>query len=658
MTWMQELYQTYESSLSSNVLTSDLPLPICHTTQNAHVEVVIDLEGNFLPGRSKIIEKGEGQKTVVPCTEKSSSSRTGIHPSHHALCDKLQYLAGDYVEFGGKVTSGFMKEPSTPYKNYVEDLVKWVGSTHSHPKAKAVLAYVKKSTLIKDLANDKILPLGDNGKLRNAWEGPKKDAPKIFSSLPQNALESVFVRWRVESPGDTVTGTWEDATLFSSWINFYSNRQGEIGLCMASGEKTTLAKRHPAKICKEETNAKLISSNDSNGFTYRGRFTDASQACGVGDEVSQKAHNALRWLIERQSFNRFGLTVVAWSTKASVIPDVMANTYELFGMSSGEDASETPVVNYDAAQAFGQRLAKYVAGYRVKLGVGEHINVMALAPTTPGRIAISCYQKLSGAEFIERVSAWHENVAWEQSLHINDKGKNKTRRMHFFGAPSPESIARAAYGPRLDNKLGKATSERILRCIIDGEAIPIDLVRSTFHRACNRPISKRGSKEEWEWNETLNVACSLYRGHNKEERFQMVLENERTSRDYLYGRLLAVAEHIEARALHLADENRSTNAERLMRRFADHPFTTWPTIYHDLKPYLARLRSRRYPLLVRLEKKMDEIKDMFNTDDFNSDAKLSGEFLLGYHCQRRALWAEKEKAADENGKPNNDDNEQ
>jgi hypothetical protein len=31
----------------------------------------------------------------------------------------------------------------------------------------------------------------------------------------------------------------------------------------------------------------------------------------------------------------------------------------------------------------------------------------------------------------------------------------------------------------------------------------------------------------------------------------------------------------------------------------------------------------------------------FNTEDFISDKRLSGEFLLGYHCQRANLWEKK-----------------
>jgi len=64
----------------------------------------------------------------------------------------------------------------------------------------------------------------------------------------------------------------------------------------------------------------------------------------------------------------------------------------------------------------------------------------------------------------------------------------------------------------------------------------------------------------------------------------MALDKDRTSRDYLYGRLLAVAEYIERAALELAGEKRPTNAERLMQRFADHPYATWRQLALQLSP--------------------------------------------------------------------------
>ena len=52
-----------------------------------------------------------------------------------------------------------------------------------------------------------------------------------------------------------------------------------------------------------------------------------------------------------------------------------------------------------------------------------------------------------------------------------------------------------------------------------------------------------------------------------------------------------MAERIEEIALNVADEQRDTNAVKLMQRFADHPYSTWRTIELSLAPYKTRLRA-------------------------------------------------------------------
>ena len=119
----------------------------------------------------------------------------------------------------------------------------------------------------------------------------------------------------------------------------------------------------------------------------------------------------------------------------------------------------------------------------------------------------------------------------------------------------------------------------------------------------------------------------------------MALERERNSRDYLYGRLLALAEHLEERALYVGGEKRATSAEKLMQRFADRPYSTWRIIETGLTPYKVRLNTKRHGFLNAVQQEIDAVCQLFGTDDFVSDKRLSGEFLLGYHCQRAELKA-------------------
>jgi CRISPR-associated protein Csd1 len=54
-----------------------------------------------------------------------------------------------------------------------------------------------------------------------------------------------------------------------------------------------------------------------------------------------------------------------------------------------------------------------------------------------------------------------------------------------------------------------------------------------------------------------------------------------------------------------------------------------------LRPYFSQLNKKSrdwYEALIQ------EIKNLFDHDEYVSEKTLSGEFLLGYHCQQKAFW--------------------
>ena len=95
MSWMQKLYETYEQCAGNPQFAEESKplLPISHVTQQAHVEITIDDQGNFR--RATVIPKVE---TILPATEKSAGRSSGEAP--HPLCDKIHYCAADYTSRG------------------------------------------------------------------------------------------------------------------------------------------------------------------------------------------------------------------------------------------------------------------------------------------------------------------------------------------------------------------------------------------------------------------------------------------------------------------------------------------------------------------------------------------------------------------------------
>lgn len=652
MNWIEALYHTYNNCISEvGVIkegSDELLLPLSHTTQNANIEVTLDQHSRFVS--AKIIPKKQ-QKTLVPCTEQSGG-RAGSKPTSHPLCDKLQYVAGDFLNFGGVVTSGFSGEPSAPHQEYLALLKRWLES-HPHPKVKILFDYISKNSLVRDLVSYKLIPTVSNSNGESCflteWDNKEVEPPEIFASLPATSTpQDSFIRWRVEIPGDPCPNLCEDPSVWNSWSEHYKTTQDAAGLCYVTGQHEPLAIQHPAKLRHAADKAKLISSNDGSGFTFRGRFTDPSgiEAASVSFDVTQKAHNALRWLIAKQGTRLGEQAIVAWSINNQEIPNPLDSSLQLASNTGAEEdidalleqEHQTRLAAADAAntgQSVALALKHKIHGYRKTLGDTTKIMVISLDSATPGRMALTYYRELTASEFLDRIENWHTTTAW---LLYHNKGRR------FYGAPSPYEIAQAAFGTRLDDKLKSATYRRLLPCIIEARPIPDDLVTSCIHRA-----SARISLEDWEWEKTLSIACALYRKQqllkNNQTNYTMSLDPARTTRSYLYGRLLAVADVLEQAALS-KEENRPTNAARMMQRFSMRPFDTWPTLYQRLEPYCRRLKANKPGLLHRYVTELEAIKDLFLPADFISDEKLDGEYLLGYHCQRSALYTKKSNESD------------
>ncbi len=629
MSWIEKLYETY-NSCKSNIgnQNENIPLlPLCHTTQKAHIEITVDSDGNF---KGASVVSKSGARTIIPCTESSGGRTSG--EAAHPLCDKLQYVAADYKAYGGN------KEPY--YNSYKKKLSEWV-ILDRHPKVEAVYKFIQKKHVIEKLVAAKILHTGDDGKLIKQWTDKDIKSPEIFGILPgkinkkgeiENWQADAFVRWIVQIPGDPQEHVWTDRSIQDRWIKYYLSKKTRTDLCYVTGEKKVVTEQHPAKIRNDGDKAKLISSNDMTNFTFRGRFSNADEACCVGYEVTQKAHNALRWLIARQGYKRGDQAIVAWAVSGKKIPDPMQDTLGLFA----EDEMRIELTSANStAQSLATNLKKLIAGYSVKLGSTDGVVVMGIDSATTGRMAVTFYRELTGSEFLARVQGWHESCAWWQ-----DYGKDKETKspIRFVGAPSPGDIAWAVYGRRIDDKLRKATVERILPCIVDGLHLPRDIVKSAVRHAYNRI-----SMEPWEWEKSLGITCAIYKKYYAERSYNMALEGDRRTRDYLYGRLLALAEGLEGWALKESREKRETNAARLMQRFADHPFSTWKTIELSLAPHRARLGGRA----VKYLKVIDEVMWSLKSDDFISDKPLSGEFLLGYHCQRKAMFTKDDETEED-----------
>ncbi|MGB4661000.1 MAG: type I-C CRISPR-associated protein Cas8c/Csd1 [Mobilitalea sp.] len=606
---MKELYDTYENCSSMVGIKDNLDkilLPVAHSTQNAQVEIVIDLQGNFI--RAEEIPKADAI-TIIPVTEDSGSRGNGINP--HPLCDKLFYIAGDYNIYSDK------EDIKNYFLAYISNLEKWCSSEYQNNNVNIVMKYLHKEKVISDLISCGLLSLDIDNHI---------DTSKKIQNI---AATDWFVRFRISDFDLSEEGAvWKNKEIYQSFIDYIQSNQEGTDLCYVSGKMETCSYKHPAKIWKAALQAKLISANDEGGFIYRGRFANKEQAFSVGYVVSQKAHNTLRWLINRQGYTYHGMCLVAWEKNDKKLPELFDGTREML---MKENMFE---MDSDIGYNCSLQLNRAIEGYKNQLDTKATIHVISLDAATPGRLSVKYYHVLNGSDFLERLKYWHETCMWEHEYWKED---NKTKGS-YIGAPRTEDIVRAAFGIEqkgllsVKDELMKSTMERLLPCILDKRDIPRDIVRAAINN-----ISRPTAMEPHNWSKYLTVTCAMVKKQKNYmvEDWEMALNEEEKDRSYLYGRLLAVADRVEY-LTYDRGEKRITNAKRYMQQFKNRPYTTWSIIENNIRPYFNKLKSAEQG--IKYEHLLDEIHNMMDICDYTNNTPLDGLYLLGFHCQAKAFY--------------------
>ena len=618
------LWQYFVESYDKNSDALKVNYPLSATSvfnkDNWIAVIVIDSDGKFI--KSYKIEKTKKDKKTnqdivpvvsmsIPVTEKSAGrSSTTIAP--HPVFDQYGYVKGGGEKFDGKMAkNGYQK-------GYREVLKGFAESRFATTQVRAIYTYIEKRTVEKDL-----------------------------SDYSPNEKTNVF--FEVETPGGLKTKLWEDASLFEAWHKYYLSTKSNTAMDSVTGENGLLAMSHPKKISNVSANAKLISDNDKENFTFRGRFENSLQAVSIAYESSQKAHQFLRYLVNDRGIvcgEQVILSFTIGSTKNTLPPlDDTKSIVDFMVRNSGPRTETDRQIALQAVTGFNyaDALRQALDGFRYGVILEQHAKTAVLALDAPisGRMSVTFYRELAQKEYLERIAQWHKDCEWHQ-VFWKKKEENDERKIpvSIISAPSVDQMIEAVFGrPRSFNgkaayiKVKKAARELLLRCIFDGAFLPADYVFSAIHRASNPLVVTRNDKFDRNgFEQILSTACAIVRKDFKQrkmEDYTLSLESERSDRDYLYGRLLGAADKLEEHALYKNDKNRIvTAAIRYMQTFSQHPFRTWETIHSSLVPYIQKIKGSF------AFQEIQAVKGLFKVGDFENDAPLNGSYLIGYYHER------------------------
>ena len=489
------------------------------------------------------------------------------------------------------------------YEACLTQLHRWEQSPYAHPKLSAIARYVEKGRILEDMARLGLITLNENG-------------------LPtKEKQEKLFIRWRVETGKEgEISACWQDQSLFRAFIDYYASTKKEDSVfCMVSGKLAPPASQHPKKIINICANAKLVSANDTSGFTYRGRFKSDAEAMTMSYEASQKSHNALHWLAATQGVAIGGRTVLCWNPQGVEIQKAHAPFLR----------KGTPKqVKYSD---YRKALSETLRGWKATIPADAGAVIAAFDAATSGRLALTYYSELPASDFLERLHNWDALCCWNHDP---------------FGiqAPSLFQIANCAFGTvrtsgsqtklETDDRILRQQVQRLLSCRVDKGKMPADIARAAAAKASNLQIMDTQLRET-----ALSTACAVLRKYYYDwdrEEWNMSLEPEKKDISYQYGRLLAVFEKIE-RDTYDKDEQREPNAIRMQSVFAKRPRYASRILWEQLKkayyPHLKPWNRVQYDRLIG-----EIIEQISNLPQAVHEEALKDTYLFGYYLQKKALY--------------------
>lgn len=598
-----DLIRTYDANAEFAGVPMEKGEPLCpvsHNIYNAQIEIVLDSDGNFV--NADAIEKTD-QRTIIPTTE-ISANRTNNPDAAHPLCEQLEYLSPDIRQ--------------VKYRAYTDSLRAWEQSDESHSFLSAVLAYIQTGTILTDLCNAGVICLDECGNLAKG---------KI------NGIDygKCLVRWRVLT-GSENTASWECRPLFDAYHKYYMKHYlRQHGICCLTGEDVPLVSLYDKGVLPHCNGAKIVSANDTAGFTYRGRCSQPRQVAQIGYEASQKLHRALRWVANHNGVRVGSRMYICWSPTTNIFP----NPDNIFI----DEADHTAVMT---TPEYRKKISNTLNGRAMQLPDDDEVILASFDAATTGRLSITQYCCLSGSKFRQHIHNWYDSFCWPH---------------FYFGIKTPRlrELATYAYGNQRKQLNGSTMMEaneaaikipvqQLYNCMIYGKPLPYDMVRGLTGKAKQLHCYPLNIRED-----LLMMACAAFRKYEndkaRKEVWSMALDKEKRDRSYQFGRLLAIYEKIE-RDTYSNTEKREPQAIRLQTAYIDRPMRTAMILQRSVGYYLEK---QRFPGIRQWYRDMiDQIMAIISEfPEIELDKRLEGSYLLGYSLQRIELTSRKRKQEEE-----------
>lgn len=449
------------------------------------------------------------------------------------------------------------------------------------------------------------------------WRPEEEIENRYLLDLGKNYSNSGFAFFLSGEPDKMLH---EDSQLREQWEKYYEEKgDGEeeqyVAQCAVTGENAPIARIH-GKIKGVygglATGSVLIGFNNSSENSYG---NEQSYNSNISKEVMRKYTEALNYLLKGRDHKITidDITVIFWAmSKDSGYEDnVMAM---LMGQPEGQDGIKTEEMIKDLLSR-GSQLGITEREVEDKFNdIDENVDfyIAGLKPNS-SRLSVKFILRKRYGDILMNIARFQGEIQVKEQLKVVPLYWIKGEMV------SPKSS---------NEKVNPDLMTKLFEAVMYNNRFPVALLETLIRRV----------KTDKYINDTRAGLIKAYLNRNEKEEIKLALDYENRNQAYLCGRLFAVLEWLQKRAL--GDLN-TTIKDKYFASAAAKPATVFPKLLTLAQAHIKKLDGERNK--VYYNKLIGQIINEIN-DEFPITLSLvdQGKFIIGYYQQNQDFFVKKE----------------
>jgi CRISPR-associated protein Csd1 len=434
----------------------------------------------------------------------------------------------------------------------------------------------------------------------------------------------------------------DDSKIKEWWLKTQSHSAevGVEGVCLISGETTSIARLHPkikSVTGAQSAGASLVSFNDA---AYESYGKDQGANAPVGEDAAFRYGSVLNSLLTGPQSSKHRLrigdtTTVFWTEKPTIIEDLFTDL-----LSTGSRALDDD--NFDPERIDQlKRLLKAIRSGGRYTDLGEDSKtpfyLLGLAPNA-ARLSVRFFLRSTTEELLAKLHLHHEHLSMQREF--TEKKGNRFPDPEFpaikqlLGATVRVSGGKPAY-----DEISPLVAGALTRSITEGTNYPESLLTAIIRRI--------HADREINYLRAATIKAVLTRNHH--QTIPTMLDTESPHQSYHLGRLFAALEKIqeEGHEQQTKSKLKNTIRDKFFSSASATPVAVFPRLEQLSTHHRRHLEYGRKVFFDQLVGEIKSHQSAISATRKIHNLEEQSFFTIGYYHQRRHFFTKKEQPASE-----------